>query len=80
MKSVTLRGLPHPVSNEIFDYIQTLNARIEKLEGSLNEIIEKDRAFYDECDYCYDEEGQCRADGMSLAYVTCSDIAKRGLA
>jgi hypothetical protein len=118
MKSITLRGLPHPVSNEIYDLIKELeateqrllqklsdashehvkartikNARIEKLEAALNEIIKRDQKFYDacdycyddcdycydDCDYCYDEAEQGRADGKSLAYAQCREIAGEGL-
>jgi len=59
--------------------LEFLLARVAKLEAALKEIIQEDINFYDSCDYCYDEEEQCRADGKSIAYAVCREIAEEGL-
>jgi len=55
------------------------DARKAKLEGALKEIIQRDIDFYNACDYYYTEEEHARADGESVAYATCREIAEEGL-
>ncbi len=58
---------------------ETVEARVAKLEAALKAIIEREEAFYNSCDYIYDEMDQYRADGKSMAYADCAEIAREAL-